>query len=193
MQCPDSSRFESKYEIDGSGCFVWQAGVSTQGYGKFKVGGKTALAHRWNYQRVKGEIPKGMVLDHLCRNRRCVNPEHLEVVDTRENVLRGVGPSAANETKTHCVNGHEFTAGNTYHRRNGRECRKCWEVRRRRDGSSKREGSSVHRGVSWKPDRGKWLARAYENSKPIHLGYFNTESDAAAAVRTYNFNRAIST
>lgn len=191
MQSADSSRFESKIKVDGNGCFVWQGGVSTQGYGKFKVEGKTALAHRWNYRRVNGDIPEGKVLDHLCRNRRCVNPDHLEMVDNRVNVLRGVGPSAANEGKTHCVNGHEFTPENTYRRRNGRECRQCWEDRRRRDGVMKRKVSSTQRGVSWKPDRQKWLARAYEESKPKHLGYFLTESEAIAAVHAYNTTHGI--
>lgn len=186
MKCHEISRFKSKYQIDSNGCFVWTAGISTQGYGKFKVGGKTALAHRWSYQLIKGEIPKGKVIDHLCRNRRCVNPDHLEAVENRENLLRGIGPSAINSAKTHCLNGHEFTAENTYHRPKGRECRKCWEERRRQGGMRKREGSSAFRGVSWKADRKKWVARSYENLKPRHLGYFDTEADAVAAIIACN-------
>lgn len=66
-----------------------------------------------------------MTLDHLCRNRLCVNPEHLEVVSRGENVLRGVGVTAENKRKTHCAHGHEFTTENTYRYGNKRHCRTC--------------------------------------------------------------------
>ena len=73
-----------------------------------------------------GEIPDGLSIDHLCRNRRCCNPAHLEAVTNRENLLRGPTTQASrNAVKTHCINGHEFTEANTYYRKDGRTCRTC--------------------------------------------------------------------
>ncbi len=106
-------RLSSKFVLDEeSGCWVWTA--STRGpnpvhqYGQIRVGDRVLEAHRVMYALVVGDIPPGLTLDHLCRNPRCVNPAHLEAVSHRENVLRGVAPSALNARKTHCVNGHEF-------------------------------------------------------------------------------------
>jgi hypothetical protein len=83
------------------------------------------LAHRASYEAFIGPIPDGMTIDHLCRNRKCVNPSHLEAVPMRVNVLRGVGVTAKNAVKTHCVNGHEFNDQNTYSDSKGRSCRAC--------------------------------------------------------------------
>lgn len=87
------------------------------------------LAHREAYRRLVGPIPEGLQLDHLCRNRRCINPRHLEPVTSRENVLRSLAPSALNAKKTHCKHGHAFTSKNTfvYPTRwgTGRGCRQC--------------------------------------------------------------------
>ena len=77
-----------------------------------------------------------MTIDHLCRNRRCVNPEHLEPVSRGENVLRGDGHSARNARKTHCIRGHEFTVENSYYAPNGKgkRCRECFKTLRRKGG-----------------------------------------------------------
>lgn len=103
-------------------CWPWR-GPIFKGYGRFKGKG----AHRIAYRLLKGEIPDGLTLDHLCRNRACCNPAHLEPVTNRVNVLRGVGPSAENSRKTHCANGHPFNDENTMIRSDsrGRECREC--------------------------------------------------------------------
>ena len=97
-------------------CIIWKGPLNAQGYGRH--GGK--LAHRIEYEKVKGPIPIGLELDHLCRNTSCVNPNHLEAVTRLENMRRRYA------TMTHCVNGHEFTAENTYKKPEGyRQCREC--------------------------------------------------------------------
>ena len=78
----------------------------------FFDGRKLVLAHRFAYELLRGPIPEGMTIDHLCRTRSCVNPEHFEVVTRGENVLRGVGPPAMNARKTHCAKGHPLVEGN---------------------------------------------------------------------------------
>lgn len=131
---PEAQRFFGKVarpdNDDRAACWEWQAFVMKNGYGKFGMGrGESpVLAHRWSYEFFRGEIPSGLVIDHLCRNRRCVNPDHLEAVSTRTNLLRGVGIVAQHATKTHCVNGHEFTPENTTTRADhagARRCRAC--------------------------------------------------------------------
>src|SRR3954469_973252 len=121
------ARFWSKVRYSES-CWQWSACVGSNGYGKFKLPSIRApfCAHRVAYEFVIGKIPDGMFLDHLCRNRACVNPSHLEPVDARTNILRGVGFAAVNAAKKHCNNGHPFTQENTYIMSDGgRRCRTC--------------------------------------------------------------------
>lgn len=118
-----------------TGCIEYTGSRSRGGYGTVSVGGGTNRpAHRASYELVRGPIPDGLQLDHLCRNRICVNPAHLEPVTQRENLMRGEGPSAVHARQTHCVNGHEFTPENTYYdaKRNRRTCRACSRERQRR-------------------------------------------------------------
>lgn len=116
-------------------CWIWLGGKNSDGYGYFFVNGKDLRAHRVMLQLVGRPIPTGMQIDHLCRNRRCVNPDHLEVVTHRENALRGQGRGAKNARRTHCVKGHEFTSINTWYpakRRPAlRVCRVCRKLRQR--------------------------------------------------------------
>lgn len=119
-------RFWDKVEKT-DGCWIWHGAKTANGYGVFNTGEKrNCLAHRYAYEATHGPIPEGMQLDHLCRTRPCVRPDHLEVVDNRTNQLRGNSPSGVHARQTHCMHGHEFTAENTYRRKNGsRECRQC--------------------------------------------------------------------
>lgn len=126
----EAERFRPKVELQPDGCKIWTAALNPGGYGVFGVGGKTVYAHRWAYEHEVGPIPDGLTLDHLCRNRACVEVTHLEPVTRGKNVLRGVGLAAQNARKTHCLRGHEFTPENTYTRLGGkRQCRQCRRAR----------------------------------------------------------------
>lgn len=111
-----------------TGCWLWTGRVGSSGYGRVhRKYGVQVQAHRFVYEAFRGPIPEGMSIDHLCRVRRCVNPDHLEPVTIRENILRSPSsPSAVNARKTHCKHGHSLDEGNVYHRLNhGRTFRLC--------------------------------------------------------------------
>jgi hypothetical protein len=120
-------RFHAKYVVNANLCWVWQASKLKSGYGLFTdYNRKTVTAHRWSYERFKGTIPVGLVIDHLCRNTSCVNPDHLEAVTQSVNIRRS--PLNKNRTlKTHCKNGHEYTPENTRRlpTQRGRICIAC--------------------------------------------------------------------
>lgn len=127
------NRFVKKLKLDPkSGCLEWQSTLKSNGYGEFKYTAsvnvyKKAVAHKVYYTHIKGEIKDGMVLDHKCRNRKCVNPDHLRVVDRKTNCMENsISPVALNAKKTHCPKGHEYTQENTYHYRGkSRMCIRC--------------------------------------------------------------------
>lgn len=98
------------------------------GYGIFKIGQQQYRAHRVSYTIANGEIASGLVIDHLCRNTKCVNPAHLEAVSNVENVMRGLSEPALNKQKTHCKRGHPLSGDNILSTRGKRECRKCRRV-----------------------------------------------------------------
>lgn len=122
-------RFDAKWVLAlDTGCWEWIGARLPTGYGRFRVSvpvRRLVPAHRLAYELYIGPVTEGKVLDHLCRNRRCVNPWHLEPVTNRENLLRGVSQSAENARKTHCKQGHEFTDENTYRSNGQRMCRAC--------------------------------------------------------------------
>jgi hypothetical protein len=112
-------------------CWIWTGTIRGKGYGVFQ----NAQAHRFSWELMRGPFPAGLVADHLCRTPRCVNPDHLEAVTDKENILRGVGAPAINARKTHCSRGHEFSKANTCHGLDGkRYCRTCRRMQNRISG-----------------------------------------------------------
>ncbi len=133
---PVEERFWAKVDKRGpEGCWLWLGRKESKGYGQFECKGIFNVAHRFAYELLLGPIPEGLTLDHLCRNRACVNPDHLEPTLHRDNVLRGVNACATNARVTHCPEGHPYDLFNTYRMSNGgRACRKCIKEYQREGG-----------------------------------------------------------
>lgn len=131
----DVARFWSYVDQGGAdGCWNWTGATSQDGYGILLVKRQTLYMPRFAWGLRHGPMVDGLEPDHLCRNPACVNPDHLEPVTHRENVLRGDSPTAINARKTHCKRGHEFTVENTYvtPSTGGRNCRTCLALHARR-------------------------------------------------------------
>lgn len=115
-------------------CWEWQGSKSKRGYGKITTGSRSdgsranREAHRVSYEAFIGEVPVGLVIDHLCRNPSCVNPSHLEAVTTQENIRRGTVGKNQKE-KTHCPQGHPYAGANLAIYRSARVCRTCYRER----------------------------------------------------------------
>jgi hypothetical protein len=127
-----------------SGCWIWigaRSRLDDHGYGKIRVGQRALYAHCVAYEAIVGATSTELQLDHLCRNRCCVNPAHLEPVTQRVNIMRGESPTAVNASKTHCPMGHELTGPNLVPgrlRRGERKCRECKNEQGRRWMSARR-------------------------------------------------------
>lgn len=121
-------RFVEKVDFTTS-CWLWTAYRNENGYGRFWHEGHLRPAHRVSYELLVGSIDPGLVLDHLCRVRHCVNPGHLEPVTERENLVRGTGWAGRHAAKTHCPQGHPYSEANTYTGNGRRKCRICQHAR----------------------------------------------------------------
>ncbi len=131
---PFSERFKRfVMPVTESGCFLWIGSVNSEGYGQIQIDGSSRGAHRIAYELAKGPIPNGLQIDHLCRVRCCVNPDHLESVTAKVNTLRGKSIQARNALKTICSHGHQLNGRNLYFRPNGnRACKMCFRDATRR-------------------------------------------------------------
>jgi len=129
-------RFWAKVQADpGTGCWLWTAVKSPEGYGRYWYQRQQWLAHRASYDALVGSIPTDYEVDHLCQNPPCVNPAHLEAVSRQEHSRRSrrFDLGKWHLSKTHCPHGHPYDTENTYVRKTGqRECRECRRARRRR-------------------------------------------------------------
>ena len=114
-------RFWKYVDITDS-CWNWTASTNQKGYGRMSLNRKSVQTHRLVYELLIGKIPEGLTIDHLCRNRKCVNPDHLEPVTNRENVMRGKGVCSNFAKQTHCIHGHPLTEDNIYPDQNRRQC-----------------------------------------------------------------------
>lgn len=105
-----------------TGCWLWLGAVNHSGYGTMTIGRRTRMAHRASYEAHKGAIPEGLAIDHRCKVRSCVNPDHLEPVTTAENNRRSpkMTPLA-----THCIHGHPFSGDNLSWDGKQRRCKEC--------------------------------------------------------------------
>lgn len=137
------ARFWMKVKPDSSGCWEWTAS-KRNGYGQFGASARhIEPAHRVAYELLIGPIPNGLVIDHLCRNTACCNPEHMEPVTNVENVMRGEGFAPGNAAKETCIRGHLLSGPNVYIHptRGSRQCRICRKVYQR---EYKRRHRSAH-------------------------------------------------
>lgn len=132
-----SARMSNAYVVDSHGCWRWQGAKSATGYALVRIAGRLRQVHRVTYEAAKGPIPTGLHLDHLCRTRDCINPDHLEPVTSLENTMRSpVAVCAVNARKVECKRGHPFDEENTYvtvgkRGRLERRCRTCGRNRAR--------------------------------------------------------------
>lgn len=148
-------------------CLVWSGTIASTGYGVVGIKGRQHKVHRLVYEAVCGPMPrrddegKRIVSDHLCRNRACAAPTHIDPVTDAENVMRGVSFAPANAAKTHCVNGHEFTPENTGFYKGERTCLTCKRAAGRKS-DAKRRG----RGRASRPPKANALAKPKAASAP---------------------------
>jgi hypothetical protein len=135
MTATVQERIERSIEKNTNDCWIWKLARTKQGYGRIAHNNKSCFAHRVSYQTYVGDIPEGLVLDHVCRTRECVNPEHLEAVTFAENIRRGArGVLNPQRQATHCKWGHEFNEKNTYWKtsESGSKSRMCITCKNRR-------------------------------------------------------------
>jgi hypothetical protein len=141
-------------------CWLFTGWLDPQGYGTVTWERKGQRAHRVAYQELVGPIPEGLVLDHLCRVRNCVNPDHLEPVTHKVNLYRGFTEARKHGEKTHCKNGHEYTPENTLQTEVQRFCRACARDKQKRLNSTERRAY-----------RAEWARKDRARKKAAKIGH----------------------
>ncbi len=144
-QLIDTARFAAKVRIGLGGCHIWTGARTPKGYGRFLVNGSHHMAHRVAYVLAGRTLGPDLVIDHLCRNTSCVNPDHLEAVTTQENTARG-NAGINTRSRTHCPQGHAYTVDNTLVSCGRRHCRRCRANRRSEAARKARERYWAKRG-----------------------------------------------
>jgi hypothetical protein len=144
-------RFEKKFCPEpNTGCWLWHGATTVGGYGVCGGRKHRSYAHRWSYEHFVGPIPDGLEIDHLCRVRCCVNPDHLEPVTHEENLRRGESPAARCSRLTHCPAGHAYDEANTMRRADGsRECHACFLVHQRARSKRFRAARKIAKERGW--------------------------------------------
>lgn len=148
----DHVKFLSMIRIDqGTGCWNWAGFDSGRGYGGFCINKRNFRAHRISYELFVGKLELDLVIDHICRNRACCNPDHLRQVDKRTNALENSEAACAiHAAKTHCPKGHEYNEINTRWHGTNRHCRACQREYNKERYSTRR---------AFKTDRSKYEIR----------------------------------
>lgn len=149
--------FDARYTVRDNGCWEWTGSDNGNGYGRMIMGSRKLgtrremYAHAIAYELLVGRVPDGMVIDHLCRNRLCVNPAHLEVVTNEENIRRGEWAPLTLAQRDKCSHGHPFSAENTAYSSDGaRVCRTCYRHSQRLSYWAKKGRQPVECGAQTK-------------------------------------------
>lgn len=169
----------SKILIDpNTECWLWQGYADRDGYARIEViGGKNKFVHRLSYEAFTGSIPEGMSIDHICKNRGCCNPKHLQQLSIKENILRGDGASSKNNKKTHCNEGHEFSAENTYiNNRSARVCKTCAKISANKNLDKKKSGVSTARKTAME----RIIPKLAKTANGCQIWHGKTSSDGYA-------------